>query len=68
MTEDEARTLLDSFDGLGGPEAWIARQPWQTAPGWAVTGDMQGWRFRLAQVPGGMPVSATAPSGGSPAV
>jgi hypothetical protein len=32
MTEDEARTLLHDFDGVGGLEAWLAGQPWQAAP------------------------------------
>jgi hypothetical protein len=38
MTEAEARDLLRCCDGLGGLEAWIARQPWQAAPGGAALG------------------------------
>ena len=65
----EARTLLDRFDGLGELESWIARQPWQAAPGgWTVVTELQGWRFRLTQVPEGLQVSARAPGGGAPAV
>jgi hypothetical protein len=33
-----ARALLRDCDGFGGIEAWIAEQPWLTAPGgWAVS-------------------------------
>jgi hypothetical protein len=54
---------------LGGLEPWIARQPWQTAPGgWTVMVELEGWRFRLVQTSGGLQVSVHAPSGGAPAV
>jgi chloramphenicol 3-O-phosphotransferase len=33
VTEAEARELLRRCDGLGGLEAWIARQRWRTVPG-----------------------------------
>ena len=43
MTEDQARTALAAFDGLGGLERWIAAQrPWQAIPaGWTVPGELQ---------------------------
>ena len=68
MTEDEARAALAAFDGLGGLERWIAEQrPWKAVPGgWTVPGDLQGWRFRLEAVPGG--VRAIATGKGEPAV
>jgi hypothetical protein len=69
MTEAEARDLLRTFDGMGGLEAWIADQPWQPAPGgWMVSAELQGWRFWVALVPGGVQISSRAPSGGAPAV
>ncbi len=42
MTEDQARTALAAFDGLGGLERWIAEQrPWEAIPsGWTVPGDL----------------------------
>ena len=60
MTEAEARAALAAFDGIGGLERWIAEQrPWQAAPGgWTVPGELQGWRFRLAPVAGGVRISA----------
>ncbi len=70
MTEDQARTALAVFDGLGGLERWIAEQrPWEAPPGgWTVPGELQGWRFRLEVVPGGVNVIASTPGGGEPAV
>ena len=69
MTEPEARALLAAFDGVGGLEAWIAGRRWKATPeGWTVTGELEGWRFGLAQVPGGLHVTATVPGGGAPAV
>jgi hypothetical protein len=35
--------------------------------GWTVAGELQGWRFRLEVVPGGLRVFASA-GGGEPAV
>ncbi len=69
MTEAAARATLAAFDGLGGLERWIAAQrPWQAVPnGWTVPGELQGWRFRVEPVPGGVRVSASA-NGGEPAV
>ena len=69
MTEAEARAALAAFDGLGGLERWIAQQrPWGATPtGWTVPGELQGWRFRLEVVPGGVRVIASA-GGGEPAV
>ena len=59
MTEAEARAALRAFDGIGGLERWIARQRrWEAVPGgWTVAGELQGWRFRLAPVAGGVRVS-----------
>lgn len=69
MTEAEARVLLAGFDGVGGLEAWIAKQPWQAVPnGWHVAKALDGWRFRLALIPSGIRLTAAAPSWGQPAV
>ena len=52
-------------DGVGGLEAWIAGRRWKTAPGgWAVTGELQGWQFRVDVIPAGLRISASAPGGG----
>ena len=69
MTEAEVRAALDAYDGVGGLERWIAAQrPWEAAQGgWTVPGELQGWRFRVEPVPGGVRVTAFA-GGGSPAV
>ena len=69
MTEAEARAALAAFDGLDGLERWIAVQrPWQAIPaGWTVPGELQGWRFRVEPVLGGVRVVASA-NGGEPAV
>ena len=54
MTEAEAKATLAAFDGLGGPERWIAEQPREPAMGgWTVPGDLQGWRFQVEPAPGG---------------
>lgn len=68
MTEAEARAALAALDGLGGLERWIAEQrPWRAAPGgWTVPGELQGRRFRVEPVPGGLRVTAS-PGKGSPA-
>jgi hypothetical protein len=64
MTEAEARAALRAFVGVGNVEPWIAGRPWQAAPGgWAVAGELQGWRFRLEVVPGGVRVVAAAARG-----
>lgn len=69
MTEDEARTLLRDFEGVGGLEAWLAVQLWQVEPdGWTVPLDLSGWRFRLQPIRAGLWVSAIPPDGGGPAV
>ncbi len=48
---------------------WIAEpHPWQAVPsGWTVSGDFQGWRFRVEPVPGGVRVIASSGKG-DPAV
>ena len=58
MTEAKARAALRALDGLGALERWMVEQrPWQAAPGgWTVAGELQGWRFRLEVVPGGVRV------------
>ena len=67
MTEAEARAALRAFVGVGNIEPWIAGRPWRAAPGgWTVAGELQGWRFRLEVVPGGVRVIASA-GGGEPA-
>ncbi len=60
MTEAEPRAALAAFNGIGGLERWIAEQrPWQAiSTGWTVPGELQGWRFRVEPVPGGVRVSA----------
>ena len=69
MTEADARILLRDWPGVGGLEAWIAGRRWKTMPGgWTVTGELQGWQFRINVVEGGLQVSASAPGGGDPAV
>ena len=68
MTEAEARAALRAFVGVGDVEPWIAGRPWKAEPGgWTVAGELQGWRFRLEVVPGGVRVVAAA-GGGEPAV
>jgi hypothetical protein len=58
--------LLRDCDGFGDLEAWIAGRRWKTAPsGWIVTGELQGWQFRIDVIPaGGLRISASAPGGG----
>jgi hypothetical protein len=69
MTEDEARAALSKFAGFDNLEQWIASQPWKAAPGgWTVLTDLDGWRFGLRPVPGGVQVSAAALGGWQPAV
>ena len=69
MTEAEARLLLRDCGGFGGLEAWAAEQPWEAAPGgWTVDGMLQGWRFRIEVITGGLRISASAPGGIDPAV
>jgi hypothetical protein len=36
--------------------------------GWIVTGELQGWQFRLDVIPAGLRVSASTPDDGNPAV
>ena len=64
MTETEARAALAVFDGVGGPERWIAQRPWRTAPGgWVVPEPLQGRRFRVEPAPGGVRVTAFMDTG-----
>ena len=68
MKETEARAALRAFNGIGAIEPWIAARRWKaTADGWTVAGELQGWRFQLETVPGGLRVVASAASGGEPA-
>ncbi len=61
MTEAEARAALRAFVGVGDIEPWIAGRPWQAGPGgWTVAGELQGLRFRLEVVLGGVRVVASA--------
>ena len=67
VTEAEARAALRAFVGVGDIEPWIAGRPWQAAPGgWTVAGELQGWRYRLEVMPGGVRVIASTPGGGEP--
>jgi hypothetical protein len=69
QTDVDARVLLHDCGGFGGLEAWIAGRRWKTAPGgWIVTGELQGWQFRIDLIPAGLRISASAPDGGNPAV
>jgi hypothetical protein len=69
VTEAEARAALRAFVGVGDIEPWIAGRPWQAVPGgWTVAGELQGWRFRLEAMAGGVRVIASTPGGGEPAV
>ena len=68
MTETEARAALRAFVGVGDVEPWMADRPWTAvAGGWSVAGELQGWRFRLEVVAGGVRVIASTPGGGEPA-
>jgi hypothetical protein len=68
MTEAEARALLRDWPGVGGLEGWIAARRWKAAPGgWTVSGELQGWQFRIDVIPAGLQISASVP-GGDPAV
>lgn len=68
MTEAEAREMLRRRDGWGGIEACIAGREWQVAPdGWTVDGEVQGWRFRIKVIEGGLQIRAGEP-GEAPAV
>ena len=68
MTEDEARDLLQRWPGGGEIEDWIADRRWQATPdGWNVTGELQGWRFKIEVIAEGLRVSGYA-AGEAPAV
>lgn len=69
MIEAEARDLLRQYDGIGGIEAWIAGQPWRPAPnGWTIARELQGWRFHIRTISGGLQIYAVAHGGGPPAL
>jgi hypothetical protein len=69
VTEAEARTVLHARSGIAVFERWMADQPWRKVTGdWLVSGELQGWRFRLAEISGGLQVSATARGSSRPAV
>jgi hypothetical protein len=60
VTEADARVLLHDWPGLGGLEAWIAGRRWKATPGgWVVTGELQGWQFRLDVIPAGLRISVS---------
>ena len=64
MTEADARVLLGGCGGVGGLEAWIATRRWRAVPGgWTVTGELQGWQFRIDVIPAGLRISASAQGG-----
>ena len=47
----------------------MAGRRWKAVPsGWTVTGELQGWQFRIEVVAVGLRISASAPGGGDPAV
>ena len=67
MTEGEARAALRAFEAVGEVERWIAEQRWEAVPcGWRVRERLQGWRFRVEPVAGGVRVVMSA-CGGAPA-
>jgi hypothetical protein len=69
MTEADARVLLHNWPGVGGLEAWIAGRRWKAVPGgWTVSGELEGWQFRVGVVADGLRISASAPGGSVPAV
>ncbi len=69
MTEAEARAALRAFDGIGDIEPWIAERPWKAAAGgWTVAGELEGWRYRLEVMAGGVRVIASAGGGTEPMV
>jgi hypothetical protein len=69
MTEAAARVLLHNWPGVGGLEAWIAGRRWKAVPGgWTVSGELEGWQFRVGVIAGGLRISASAPGGSDPAV
>jgi hypothetical protein len=69
MIEAEARVLLRDWPGVGGIEAWIAGRRWKAVPGgWTVTGELEGWQFRIDVIAGGLRLTAGTPEGGKPAV
>jgi hypothetical protein len=69
MTEADARVLLHNWPGVGGLEASIAGRRWKAVPGgWTVTGELEGWQFRVDVVTSGLRISASAPGGSDPAV
>ncbi len=60
--------MLRAFLAAGELERWIADQRWEAIPGgWRVRERLDGWRFRLEPVPGGVNVIMSA-RGGEPAV
>ncbi len=64
MTEDQARTALAAFDGVGGLERWIAAQRWEAMPGgWVVPEPFHGLRFRVEPVARGVRVRAFGDKG-----
>jgi hypothetical protein len=68
MTEGEARDLLRRWPGDDGLEGWVAERRWQATPNdWNVTGELQGWRFKIEVIAEGLRVSAHA-AGEAPAV
>jgi hypothetical protein len=62
MTEEEAREILRIHQG-DGFEAWIAGQLWmrRSGEGWRVAGSLEGWRFEVLPVPGGVRITAFPP-------
>ena len=67
MTEAEARAALRAFVAVGEIERWIAEQRWEAVPeGWRVRERLQGWRFRVEPVAGGLRVVMSV-RGGEPA-
>ena len=65
MTEAHAHAALAGYDSFDGLEPRIAEQPWMAVPGgWSVAGELQGWRYRLEVMPGGVRVIAPTPGGG----
>jgi hypothetical protein len=67
VTEAQARAALAAFVAVGGIEPWIAEQRWKAVQGgWRVEGQLQGRRFWVERVPGGVRVVMSG-GGGEPA-
>jgi hypothetical protein len=69
MIEAEARAALRAFGSGSDVEPWIAAQPWKVeSGGWSVLGELNGLRFHLEVMAGGVRVIASMGGGREPKV